>query len=346
MLHLAAVKTLRSAAIIALFLGSFALTGSHGAYAQSAKKPKGISLAPFLGKDFAAYEKVLGKAVRTKTGMRRNETTEYPYESRYYKVAGFRSVKLQTTSPDQPRDYVTEIELLFPKGTLKSREAALARVGLPTTVEANGDKGDFSLTSKAGRMTGGWWSPNDPNHNADVLYLYPKPLAKKNGSAAQPTALPSLGATSKTPNLFALQGKSLVEYEAVLGKPRLVEPDNGSDFNGKTRERRFYKVGGLTRVVLYMADRPEPVVSTVEVQFPKATVASWQDALTIIGYSADGVTPVSYPNGYTLLKNIPGLLKNGQEWIADGAGEYVGENAARNTSGSHRLSLYQDLRGN
>lgn len=151
----------------------------------------------------------------------------------------------------------------------------------------------------------------------------------------------STAAVGAVPNFAALHGKSIAEYEAVLGKPQHVEPtlirtETGSIEIG---EERYYKVPGLTRVVLNL-DKTGLVAITF--QFPQASVHTWQEALKMVGYPLEGIQAKTERNGFTLLTATTESNRSiSMPWIPVGAG-YTAEatdDLHINHTGSHQLTL-------
>jgi hypothetical protein len=138
-----------------------------------------FSVSPLLGKDFDAYERVLGKPRRIQKEDRTAESTRLLSEVRFYKAVGFVRIVLtkgNDGNKDHPPtvllDHVSSISIQFPRGSVKRWQTALDKVGLsPAKVVAKSADGYTELTGLPGGWEGAWIS-NNPDTGTDELQLF------------------------------------------------------------------------------------------------------------------------------------------------------------------------------
>lgn len=125
------------------------------AFAQTGKK----NLASVLGKDFAAYDALLGKPVKTEA-----PTDEFPAETRHYRTTFADQVLVTKAGDASTPGYVS---VIFKKGSVKTWKEALAKVGLNgSKAKAKSQDGYLLLTQVSG-LKPGWthvtWIPKSPD---------------------------------------------------------------------------------------------------------------------------------------------------------------------------------------
>ena len=117
-------------------------------------------------------------------------------------------------------------------------------------------------------------------------------------------------------------GKSIEECERTLGKPGYAAGVGTGNYknHGNMAQSRYYKVPGVTRIVLIRTVRngesrkndPDKrtlnsEVSAVQYQIPGTRVKNWKEALNLIGASSKGVSEgEKFSTGFVSLAGFPG----------------------------------------
>ncbi|HVK06544.1 MAG TPA: hypothetical protein VM490_23955, partial [Armatimonadaceae bacterium] len=318
-----------AAFLLALLLALFC------AYEPSAaQKPKPLNLGPAIGKDFAAFEKVLGKPALVENGPAVAGADTRPVETRYYRFPGVVRVLLKRAAPE-PR--VSYVEVQLPKSASTHWRDALKRVGLDpkaaTDVFTFADGVSTGMNYKGSRVQ---WAPRTVEGTRDHRFWI-----EVNG-ATKPQKRATVAAVWP-PKLAPLAGKGLAQYEALLGRPVFVAAKRRSGPNGPTQEERTYSNDGFgdgPKVILRVESEANPAVRALEVWFPKRQVATGQAALKAVGIPPGGVKAVRTAEGFTALTGVAGLHPRGNLWTPYGDGPVPTEATTEARPDYDVLTLY------
>jgi hypothetical protein len=280
-----------------------ALTVSRTGGAEAGPAVAALDLKPALGQDFAAYEVLFGKPVKQE-GLPDGKGSR-----RLYQHQGLVLVRLTQAAG---RSEVSQVELGFPKGSVKTWKSALVQVGLPTegvTLRRSGEP--FTIEGLPNGCQA-QWRPNDPRTNAHILTIRPGARAPSPSAAVPPQAAPPKTQPSTEPNRAGPLLISLLSKDSR--RPALEKAFGRATESGKNWTR--HRLSGTEGISVFWGNPTSPVaqqqVGYTWVFLPAGTTA--QQALAVLGLHWPGASLKSVNEKYQQFRYFNDPVKNWNVW--------------------------------